>query len=329
MDKSDLLLTNLSIAGSYYDVSLYSGLLYLWNSPKDVSIYHWHKLMNHLTLNQLPIYQEPLTNQSLFMEENDLRPFLFKSLAFNFSVRDSFIFRHRLYFIDEEGFKVCYPENADTTSKLLVRGEFHQAIIGNNYRMILVSHTEGIYEWHKGTIIPWDDTPTFSVEFHDNAILQMDEKGQPIQLLIFESQKREPYLLKKISHEKLQKNKTFFNTSLDFNDATAPEVEAINLFQFLSTDKTPSKKAMGNSVPISKMPPRYLTTLTLDDQALSIEETNNSLTLRLGTEQYIYLNDYNRYRLYHKSQDYKNHLHLISQNHVSLFMFHELTQSFA
>ena len=329
MDKSDLLLTNLSIAGSYYDVSLYSGLLYLWNSPKEVSIYHWHKLMNHLTLNQLPIYQEPLTNQSLFMEENDLRPFLLKSLTFDFSVRDSFIFRHRLYFIDEEGFKVRYPESSDTTSKLLVRGEFHQIVIGSNYRMILVSQTEGIYEWHKGAMILWDGTPTFSVELHDNDILQMDENGQPIQLLIFESQKREPYLLKKISHEKLQINKTFFSMSLDFNEDTATGIEAINLFQFLSNDKIASKKAMGNSVPISKMPPRYLTTLTLDDQALSIEETNNSLTLRLGTEQYIYLNDYKRYRLYHKSQDYKNHLHLISQNHVSLFMFHELTQSFA
>lgn len=325
MDTFDILLTNLSIKGTYFDVSLYSGLLYLWDNPKEVSIYHWHKLMHHLTLTQLPIYQEPLTNQSLFMEESDLRPFLFKTLTFDFPVRDSFIFRHHLYFLDEEGFKERYPENADTTSKLLVKGDFHQLVIGSNYRMILVSQTDGIYEWHNETVIPWDDTPTFNIELHENNILQMDENGHPIQLLVFESQKREPYLLEKIPHGKLQINKTFFNTSLDFKEDTTTEVEIINLFEFLSNDKATSEKTMGNPVPISKMPSHYLTTPTLDDQALSIEETENSLALRLGAEQYIHLNDYKRYRLYHKSKDYKNHLHLISQNHVSLFMFHELT----
>lgn len=324
MDTFDILLTNLSIKGSFFDVSLYSGHLYLWNNPKEVSIYHWHKLMKHLELNQLPIYQEPLINQSLFMDESDLQPFLFKLLTFDFPVRDSFIFRHRLYFIDEEGFKVRYPEHADTTPTLLVKGEFHQLVIGSNDRMILVSQTEGIFEWHMETLIPWDNTATYSIELHDNDILQLDEQEQPIQLLVFESQKREPYLVKKVPHEKLQLNKTFFNTSLDFHEDDGTEVEVINLFQFLANDETTSEKAMGNPVPISKMPLRYLTTPTLDDQILSVEENNDSLTLRLGTEQYIYLNDYITYRLYHKSQDYKNHLHLISQNQVSFFMFHKL-----
>jgi len=324
MDKFDVLLTNLSIKGTYFDVSLYSGHFYLWRNPKEVSIYHWHNLMDHLKLEQLPIYQEPLINQSLFIEERDLAPFLFKTLTFDYPVRDSFIFRHRLYYIDEEGFKVRYPENADTASTLLVKGEFHQLVIGRNDRLILVSQTEGIFEWYTKTLLSWDNTPTFSIELHDNDILQLNEADQPIQLLVFESQKREPYLLKKVPHEKLQLNKTFFNTSLDLHSDDGTQMEILNLFQFLSNEADASKKSMGNPISISKMPPRYLTTLTLNDQVLLIEENTNSLTLRFGLVEYIHLNDYNRYRLFPKSQDYQHHLHLVSQNQVSLFMFHEL-----
>lgn len=325
MDKFDILLTNLSIKGAYFDVSLYSGHFYLWRNPNEVSIYHWHNLMHHLKPEQLPIYQEPLINQSLFLKDRDLVPFLFKTLTFDYPVRDSLVFRHRLYYIDEEGFKVRYPENADTSSKLLVEGEFHQLIVSHNDRLILISQSEGIFEWYMNTLLSWDGTPTFSIELYGNDILQLDEKEQPIQLLVFESQNREPYLLRKTPHEKLQLNKTFFNTSLNLHSDDRTQIEILNLFQFLSNDADASKNVMGNPIPISKIPLRYLTALTLNDQVLSLEESTNSLTLRFGIEEYMYLNDYNRYRLYPKSQDYQHHLHLISQNQVRLFMFHELT----
>lgn len=322
MDKTDILLTNLTIKGKFYDVSLYSGLLYLWKDESHVSIYHWRKWIEHLGLQDLPIYQEPLVNQSLFLEEADLQPYLFKALHFERPIRGSYIYRHRLYFIDETGFYVRHPEKADTTEKLLIKGNFHSLVISSSNRIILVSKTDGVFEWHRETIIPWDDTPTASVVLRGNDILQLDDTGNPIQLIVCGVKNREPYLIEKIAGNKLQINTIFYKTSFNL-DSDAEAVQAISLFQFLSDDRT-STQIIGDPIKITMTPHPNLASETLDDKCLSLSENSKGLTIQLGNDTYFSYEDYLSYRLYPKSLDYQNHLHLISDEQISLFMFNKL-----
>ncbi|MGP6139411.1 MULTISPECIES: hypothetical protein [unclassified Jeotgalibaca] len=323
MDKADILLTNLTIKGNFYDISLYSGFLYLWKDRSNVSIYHWRKWIEHLGLQDLPIYQEPIVNQSLFLDEADLQPFLFKALHFDRPIRGNYIYRHRLYFIDETGFYVRYPEKANTSETLLMKGDFHSLDISSSNRIILVSETDGIFEWHMETIIPWDDTPTASIVLRGNDILQLDENDEPIQLMVFGMKKREPYLIEKIAKNKLQINTTYYKTSLNF-DSDAEAVQAISLFHFLPDVDRTTTQIIGDPIKIRMIPHPNLASETLDDQYLSLSENSKGLTMRLGNDTYFSYDEYLSYRLYPKSLDYQNHLHLISDEQISLFMFNKL-----
>lgn len=324
MNEADILLTNLTVKGSFWDVGLYSGFLYLWEDARTVSIYHWQKWLDHLALCNLPVYQEPLMNQSLFLESAALDPFHFKTLRFRHPMRASLLYRHRLYYIDAVGFHFLRPENADIEPILLVKGDFHQLEITTTNRIILVSRTEGVFEWHKETIIPWDGTPTAGITLDADDVLQLDEGGNPIQLLTFRTSGREPELVARVPGEKLQVAATYYKTTLDLENG-GEATPAFTLFHFIPPADDTAARSIGEKVAIAKKQHPYLSQSTHDDRTLWLEETNNRLIIRLGSHIYFSYHDYRRYRLYPKSRDYRNHLHLISDEGISFFLFNKLT----
>lgn len=323
MAKNNILLTNITIAGNFHDISVYSGLLYIWKDTCNVSIYHWHKWVENLHLKDLPIYQIPVLNQSLFVSEDDLEPYLYKKLYFIKPVRSHFLFRHRLYYIDETGFYVRAPEKANTEPMLLAKGPFNHLEISHTNRIILSSKTDGVFEWHKNTIIPWDSLPTSDIIVQDNNVLQLSEDGDPIQMLIFEIENKEPYLVEKKSKNNLPINTIYYETSLDLGN-TENAKQSISLFRFLPSENTISDQIIDGPISIVTRPHPSLSGKTLDDQVLSLSENRSELLLHSGNDIYLSIDNYQHYRIYSKSHAYQNHLHLVSDKQISIFMFYKL-----
>lgn len=324
MDHKDILLTNITIKGHFHDIYIYSRYLYLWKNKHEVHIYHWGKLMKEWAIENLPIYQERLHNQILKQTENSLKPFLFKKITFEKAVYDSLIYRHRLYYLNENGFYYIEPEKAIPTEILLAKGNFRMIKLNRSNRMILVSDEWGIFEWHNKKLKQWDSTPTHRMVWSDDNILQLDENNRPIQLLQFEIHQKVPYLIKRIPAHDLSKMDLYYETSLELDKSE--ENYRISLFEFLPETDSLSSKKIGGQVRLTLKPHNKLSGIVLDNHTLYISQQKSELRLELKGDLFLSISEkeYHTFRIYQKSRHYQNQLHLLSDQQLTILVFNRL-----
>lgn len=325
MDQKDILLTNITIKGHFHDIYIYSRFLYLWKNKHEVRIYHWGKLIKEWAIEDLPIYQDRLHNQILKHTENSLKPFLFKTITFEKAVYDSLIYRHRLYYLNENGFYYLEPEKAVPTETLLTRGNFCAIKLNRSNRMILVSDERGVFEWYDNKLIQWDSIPTYKMVWSDENILQLDKNNRPIQLLQFEFHQKIPYLMKRIPAHDLSKMDLYYETSLEL-DKSEEEDYRISLFEFLPETESLSSKKIGEQVKLALKPHKILSGMVLDNHSLYLSQQKSKLRLELKGDLFLSIanDEYHTFRIYQKSRHYQNQLHLLSDQQLTILIFNQL-----
>lgn len=324
MEKDNLLMTEVTIQGRFYDMALYSGKLYLWGNDQTLHIYRWNKWMESVVFSDLPIYQYALSTQFLSLNISNLAPFLVKEVVISPHMRDFVIFNHTLYLITDDGFYSLDTDQAEPHLNKIQSGSFHLLSLSEKNRMILVSNETGVYEYRseQQKMIHWDDTPTASIVWDNHHILQLDDAKQPLQLLRFHVSKKETILLNKVSKDQLYTQQLYSNTSL-----LKPhrKEETSNLFGYLSSEETASLDSLLEVVAVKEVPLPYLSAPLLDENSLYIEESDG-LYLLLDDKPYLIAQqEYQKYRTFYKSRNYKHYLHYLTRDTLTILIFHKRT----
>lgn len=328
MTQTNLLMTQLTLTGTFHNVSLYSGILYLWTDPKTVRLYHWKKWMDHLSLHRLPIYLEPYPLQTMTQTINDLEPYFMKEINFEYAVRDFTLFRHQLYFIHEEGLYKVDPESAHLVQEKLVSGNFHSISLSKKNRFALASLTDGIYEYivESNETIHWNEHPTASVYWDEHHLLQMDEHGEPFQRIDFEQHRGKSSIARIVKKEILQPHESYYHPVLDLMDENDNQ-NWMPLFEYLPPQKTTSsEQTTKDNVSLHVLPHPFLRSAILRKDTLYMEEKEDGLYLIWGEEPYLHLtkNQYESFHIYPKSRNYQNHLHLVTNDRMNFLIFYQL-----
>ncbi len=331
MDKEDILRTKISLQGDFFDMALYSGVLYLWKNDHQVSLYHWDKWMDQLLPHKLPVYTESVPNQSISCRLDQLKPYYIKTITFDQPVLDFVLFNHILYFINQDGLSSVLPASADLAVTSLAKGEFHSLALSNKDRLALSSTTNGLFEYiltsqyqktkQESSLIQWNKQPTADVFWDEHNLLQLNEAGQPIQRIDFNVKNQSISVSKQFSQDHLQEYHNYYLSSLDLHEEREAE-SFVPLFEYLPSKTTDN--TVEGEIPIEFMPHHYFRSTLLADDVLYLDENEAGLTLILGNNDYYkwLKKDYKDFRSYPKSRNYRHHLHLLTKNALEFYIFH-------
>lgn len=328
LNKKDLLMTDFTVKGTFHDMALYSGILYLWKDETSVQMYHWKKWMKQIMLSDLPIYQYALSTQFLSFHIHELEPYFIKEITFPEPIRDFFIFRHQLYYITNKGFFVVTPESALLKKELLLAGDFQALSLSEKNRVILSSMEAGVFEYfltnqyqHSQDVIHWDKAPTADVLWDGHNILQRNLEQEPFQLLEFHYEKNHLLLTKKREKNQLYIQENFTNTSLNLSEENK---NPVSLFEYLSTSDPSNPSGILTEISVQQLPDKYFPNSILDETILYLQEKGKGLYLLLEDEPYLIKKDqYVKFRTFHKSHKYRNHLHLLSSDSIKFLIFNK------
>lgn len=343
MKKEHILMTQIVLEESFSDVALYSGILYTWKNPKTLHLYDWNEWMDHIFFGNLPIYQNPFPFQKISSQIDDLQKYFMKEIIFEKDIRDFFVYNHILYYIDQEGFFALAPESADVKPQLLAKGNFYFLSLSDRNRVVLSGGEMGVFEyflsnkWNtfseennsSSNFFQWDNTPTYSTKWDGHNLLQLDANEEPVQLIEFHLYKHIIQIENKKQREQLKQQSPYYNESLNL-DYKEDTHNWDTLFQYLSVNETKGSHSLdafkNPEIPVAIQPSPFFERPLLDDHTLYIEETENGLNLTMQSELYLYIPhaDYIKWSTYPKSRNYQNHLHLLSNERITFFVFHEL-----
>lgn len=343
MKKDHILMTQIFLNKSFSDVALYSGILYLWKDKKTLHLYDWNKWMDHIPFGDLPIYQNPFQFQKISSRMSEVDPYFIKDILFEKEVRDFFLYNHDLYYLTEDGFFVMTPESGDLESRLLSKKEFHSFTLSDQNRVALAGGESGLFEYFLSnklkinskespileTIHQWDTTPTYFIKWDGHDLLQLDEKKNPVQLLHFHIHKNILQIEGKKEKEQLKKQSPYYNESLNLQ--YQKDTDNWNtLFQYLTPEETKENHSLdafqSPEISVVARPNPFFVRPLLNDDTLYIEENNQGLFFTIQNEQYLHIphSEYTKWSTYPKSRNYQNHLHLLSEQGITFFIFHEI-----
>lgn len=335
-------MTRIFLEESCSDVALYSGILYLWKDKKTLYLYDWNKWMNRIPFGDLPIYQIPFPFQKISSSIDDIHSCFIKKILFQKEIRDFFIYNHDLYYLTDDGFFVMTPESGDLQSDLISNEKFYSLSLSNLNRIAL-SGEAGVFEYflsnnlkiHSNkkpiskSIHQWDSTPTYSTQWNGHDLLQLDEHQVPIQLLQFYTHKNLLRIKRKIPKKQLKEQIPYYNESLNLQYHENSSYWN-TLFQYLPLEETRKTDSLdpfkSREIPVSVKPSLFFTHPLLQDHTLYIEENKQGLFLTIQNEQYLHVphTGYSKWSTYPKSRNYQNHFHLLSQEGITFFLFHEI-----
>lgn len=336
MNKDNLWITRIQLQGNYWDAALYSGLLYLWRTPRRLHIYHWRRWQNTVPLHEMPIYLSKLPVQLLNVSIGDLQPYFYKEITFSKDVRDSFVYHHRLYFLDEEGLFSLEPESAKPRRRLLVKGNFPFLTLSTRNRLILCAGNKGVFEYplSQGYRFPdtsprlqhWSSKPAQRAEWAGQDLVTYDEKDQPVGLLRFQIIRGRMQLVEERPFFDHRKFPTFYNEELDlttFPTTVRAEYEWGSLFHYPPTFSQQEAPKHLQGVPLERMPNPHFSHPPLEESQLYLQEQEDGLHVLFGPEPLLHFSkeDYRKWRTYSKSRHYQHHLHLLQADSLTMLLF--------
>ena len=330
MEKEDILRTKISLQGDFFDMALYSGILYLWKNDYQVSLYHWDKWMDQLVPHQLPVYTESEPNQSISYRLDQLKPYYIKRITFEKPVLDFLLFNHVLYFINEDGLFTLLPTSADLSITPLAKGDFQALSLSSKDRLALSSIKNGLFEYiitsqykfpqQDSPLIHWNTKPTADVFWDGHNLLQLNDVGQPIQRIDFTVKKKVISIAKEFSQENLHEHHNYYSSSLDLLNDNDTDSN-VPLFEYLPSKQTDS---IEGQIPVEFMPHHYFKSSLLTDDNFYLKEDHDGLTLISGVNNYYIWphGSYNHFRTYPKSRNYRHHIHLLTDKTLEFYIFH-------
>lgn len=346
LELENLLITRIKIKGSFQNVTLYSGILYLQNTPNTLSLYDWNKWIQLTPIEDVPIYMDPFPVQTIVASLETLHPCFMRQIIFPSPIKDFFLYNHTFYYIDEIGFWSLSMERKDAVKDCLRQGNFLELALSNKKRVALVAGEKGIYEYllspaytidlpavdEKERFCHLDATPTYHIEWNGHDLLQLDEQRQVVQLLSFHHSKKagQITLLDKIPATSLVTQHVYFSEELPLfeKDLTPTDEPLFTYFRKGSPEKK-SNPFKQQAVPIQVLSHPLFPEVTFFDNRITIAAAEKELVIQLHNHKLLALDkaEILRWHHYDRSRYYRNHLHIVEQDQLSLYLFTELDPS--
>ncbi|CZQ80160.1 Hypothetical protein Tpal_43 [Trichococcus palustris] len=340
MELENLLVTRIKIAGSFQNVTLYSGVLYLLKSPTTLYLYDWNKWIQSASIGDVPIYRDPFPSQNIEATLETLNPFFIRAVAFPSALKDFFVYNHVLYYIDESGFWNMSMERQDAVKQRLREGNFLELLLSNKKRVALVAGEKGIYEYllspayslglpavdEEERFYLLDAAPTYHAEWHGHDLLQSDEQGQAVQLLSFRHSRGQLTLFAKIPATALTAQRIYFSEELPLFQKDLTPTNA--LFTFFKHGKSAKKSNpfKQQAVPIYILSHPLFPEVTFSNNVITVSNGEKELVIQLNNAKLLALDKAAilRWHHYDRSRYYRNQLHIVEPEQVILYLFTEL-----
>lgn len=337
LELENLLVTRIKIAGSFQNVTLYSGILYLLKSPTILYLYDWNKWIQSAQIGDVPIYRDPFPSQNIEASLETLNPFFIREVDFPSALKDFFVYNHILYYIDESGFWSLSMERQDAVKQRLREGNFLELLLSNKKRVALVAGEEGIYEYllspayalglpavdEEERFYLLDATPTRHAEWHGHDLLQLNEQGQALQLLSFHHSRGQITLFAKIPATDLTAQRVYFSEELPLFQKDLTPTNA--LFTFFKHGKAAKKSNpfKQQAVPIHILSHLLFPEVTFWNNVITVLNGEKELAIQLNNAKLLALDkaDILRWHHYDRSRYYRNHLHIVEPEQVVLYLF--------
>lgn len=346
MNEENVLTTIIRVEGSFRDCQLYSGKLYLWNHQNELLIYNWNKWLRALSGIDRPIYFEPQPSEQLSLTIEDLYPFLERTVPFAETVADSAIFNHTLYYSDTSGFYRYPLDNQNAVKEQLWEVPVSQISLSRNGRMALAAGKEGLFEYLLSSVRSYIDqensvtsaiyriSPAFTskAEWEGQDLIQFGKSPfTEIALLLFKEEKGQIHLIETIPAEDLQDSDKFhiqrFPLSLSLN---GPALQEASLFSYTGDNDQIKKDAFYRSKTIHlRKEPSPLVEIekeAADEFPLTVQESPKGLTVAIQGKPSLDIpaSQYSHWRIYSRTRNYRNQLHVITANELFIYVFTEL-----
>ncbi|WP_414838964.1 hypothetical protein [Carnobacterium sp. TMP28] len=344
MDFEHVLTTKITINGVFQDFQLYSGKFYLWLSTNELVVYDWNKWMKHLAFVNRTIYFEPQPTEQLALNIEALEPFKEKAIFFSEPIYDSAIFNHVLYYSDASGFYRYSLIAKEAKKERLSSIPMHQINLSKSGRMALAAGEKGLFEYLVSSYYLFNEpvyqlTPrlvqlseryTSKSEWQNHDLIHYGANPQVEAYLLKMNEKKG--LLQLVSDElsySTTKNHMASIQELPLSlSLDKPSMDSGVLFSFETDKVTLKKDPLYRSKHI-----QILTRLeteskeefdSLDD--LVIHETNSLLTISLQNIHLLSLHSLPiiNWRIYSRTRNYRNQVHLLYENKVVLYLFTEV-----
>lgn len=340
LELENLLVTRIKIAGSFQNVTLYSGVLYLLKSPTTLYLYDWNKWIQSASIGDVPIYRDPFPSQNIEATLETLNPFFIRAVAFPSALKDFFVYNHVLYYIDESGFWNMSMERQDAVKQRLREGNFLELLLSNKKRVALVAGEKGIYEYllspayslglpavdEEERFYLLDAAPTYHAEWHGHDLLQSDEQGQAVQLLSFRHSRGQLTLFAKIPATALTAQRIYFSEELPLFQKDLMPTNA--LFTFFKHGKSAKKSNpfKQQAVPIYILSHPLFPEVTFSNNVITVSTGEKELVIQLNNAKLLALDKAAilRWHHYDRSRYYRNQLHIVEPEQVILYLFTEL-----
>lgn len=335
MTENNLWITRIELKGNFWDTTLYSGLLYLWQSPRKLSLYHWNKWQDTIPLHELPIYLSPVPVQMLPLTIGDLHPYFYKEIHLEKDVRDFFVYHHQLFFLDEDGLFSMEPESAHPQRVQLAKGNFHSFSLSGRNRLVLWG-PEGVYEYQLSRLYrfpagqpsqpllhQWSKAPVHHAEWLGQDLILYDFERRPFQHYRFLVEQGKLYLIEKRPIENDVLYPAAYNEDLSLYPSERGH-EWGSLFSYPPVmSKHESVSPALNGIALEEVPNPHFPHPPLDEKRLFVAENSEELQVRLGHKSLLHFNrlSYRKWRVFSKSRLYQHHLHLLHDGSLSMLLF--------
>ncbi|MDN6626293.1 MAG: hypothetical protein L0K82_03660 [Pisciglobus halotolerans] len=347
MDKEHILITTISLQGQFLSSELYSGRFYLWTTNQQLFIYNWKKCLTILESYERPIYLEPIPSEQLTLDPIVFEDALVRSLSLSVSVTDTAIFNHILYFTSAEGLYQLDLSKNTSMPKQISSLSMETIQISPQGRMICTSLTHGLFEYLLTTRYVYanqefkkasrfyllDNNRTYAAEWDGQNIIQFfNEEKDVANYLSFSVKKG---VIKLLQTQKLNKNSEIeenrvITQPLPFHlSSNKLFSKDIKLFSF-EHDK---KKVKLNETYEDKNCQLRLTPSIFSRQALFdfdrfiyLRDQKTELTLSFQGERLwtIPTGNIKQRRLFSRTIDFQNQLHVITHKAINLYIFTEI-----
>lgn len=347
MDKEHILVTTISLQGQFLSSELYSGRFYLWTTNQQLFIYNWKKCLTILESCERPIYLEPVPYEQLTLDPVVFEDALVRSLSLTVSVIDTAIFNHILYFTSTEGLyqldlskNTSIPEQISSLSMETIQ-------ISSQGRMVCTSLTHGLFEYLLTTRYVYsnqelkkasrfyllDNNSTYAAEWDGQNLIQFfNKKKDAANYLSFSVKKSVIHFLRiqRLNNTSETERNRIISQPLPFHlSSNKLFTKDIKLFSF-EHDK---KKVKLNETYEDKncqlrlLPSVFSKQALLDfDRFIYLREQETELTLSFQGECLWTIAGKNikHRRLFSRTIDFQNQLHVITHKAIDLYIFTEI-----
>lgn len=345
MDNEHLLTTKITIKGTFQDFQLYSGKFYLWTEQNDLLVYDWNKWMKQLAFVERPIYFEPQPAEQLKVHLDELEPFKERVISFTEPIYDSAIFDHMLYFSDPSGFYRFSLTQKNAKKEQISPLVVFQINLSATGRMALAAGEKGLFEYLASThylfrstithltprLIQLSANETSKTEWNQHDLIRYEKNNsQNAALLHFKVQKG----IITFVEEKTVIDNTIIPVRIQelplALSLSEPSMDDGCLFAY-ETDKRTLKKDplyRSPSIQLAHAAHSAAKNQVTDLEHLLVQEAEQDLFVSFQNQTLLTcsLLDIKKRRIYTRTHNYRNQLHLLFSDQLVLYLFTEVTR---